>query len=62
MPVHLMDESGNEIRDFVIPEGVTIIDDNAFYNCSYLSCVNMPNSVTFIGYEAFSGNYSAITP
>lgn len=51
----MVDEKGNEILDFVIPEGVTHIGDYAFCNCSFLSNVNMPNSITFIGYEAFSG-------
>ena len=54
-PVHLIDEEGNEIKEFAIPDGVTSIDSEAFYNCSSLTSVTIPNSVTTIGYSAFRG-------
>jgi hypothetical protein len=54
-PVHLIDAGGNEIKDFVIPNGVTSIGSKAFYKCSSLTSVTIPNSVTSIGTYAFSG-------
>ncbi len=36
-----------------IPEGVEIIDWNAFTNCSQLTSINIPNSVHTIGSSAF---------
>ncbi len=38
----------------VIPEGVTSIGQEAFYNCDELTSVIIPNSVTTIGYKAFA--------
>ena len=36
-----------------IPNSVTAIGDNAFYNCEGLTAINIPNSVTIIGDYAF---------
>ncbi len=41
--------------DVTIPNSVTSIGDNAFYNYSGLTRVTIPNSVTSIGEYAFSG-------
>ena len=43
-----------EIRDLVIPNGVTTITKNAFYQFSGLTSVKIPSSVTSIGYECFA--------
>jgi len=43
---------GKTASSFTIPNGVTTIGDNAFYNCK-LTSVIIPNSVTSIGLSAF---------
>ena len=40
---------------YTIKEGTRIIGERAFSNCSGLTSVTIPNSVTYIGYMAFSG-------
>jgi len=44
---------GEEVKDLVIPSGVTAIKDYAFYNCDGLTSITIPESVTSIGDEAF---------
>lgn len=46
--------NGVEIKDLVIPEGVSTIGDFAFDGCEGLTSVKIPNGVTSIGYGAFS--------
>ncbi len=41
------------VTNLEIPEGVTIIGDSAFYNCSSLVSVSIPESITTIGGSAF---------
>ena len=45
----------NLVTDLVIPNTVTEIKDNAFYNASCFASVTIPNSVTSIGRWAFRG-------
>ena len=45
----------SEIESVIIPNTVTIIEPDAFYDCYALTSVTIPNSVTSIGEEAFSG-------
>lgn len=52
-PIQLIDNEGNEIKEYVIPDGVTNIGNNAFYACKGLASVTIPNSVTTIGNNAF---------
>lgn len=54
-PIHLIDEKGNEIEEYVIPEGTTSISDYAFQNCGYIKCVTIPSTIKSIGYESFVG-------
>ena len=54
-PITLIDKDGNEIKEYIIPNGVTSIDNSTFYNCSGLTAVTIPSSVTSIGSNAFSG-------
>ena len=42
-----------EVKDLIIPEGVTSIGDAAFFKCTSLTSLNIPNSVTRIGETAF---------
>jgi hypothetical protein len=46
--------AGKEVTDLVIPEGVTKINGDAFWNCDGLRSVTLPNSLTSIGANAFS--------
>lgn len=47
------------LKQVIIPNGVTRIGDLAFYRCTALASVTIPNSLTSIGYNAFES--TAIT-
>ena len=47
--------NGNLVTDLIIPDGVTIISDYAFYGCTSLANITIPASVTSIGDKAFYG-------
>ena len=46
------------ITSVTIPEGVTTIEDQAFYYCGNLQSVSIPDSITYIGTSAFYDCYS----
>ena len=45
---------GNTQTEYTIPNSVTTIGDEAFYECSALKSITIPNSVTTIGKWAFA--------
>ena len=45
------------LKSVVIPEGVRVIGDSAFWNCTRLMSVFIPASVEFIGDEAFRASW-----
>ena len=53
--VKLFDSDGKEIKDLIIPNEVTSINDYAFYHCIGLSSVTISNKVKSIGKYAFNG-------
>ena len=52
---HLVTYIGNDTETVVIPDGVTIIDGFAFYNCESLTSITIPDTVTSIDNCAFFG-------
>ena len=50
---HHLYMNGKEIKDLIIPDGVTSIGSNAFHSYSSLTSIIIPSSVTSIGNEAF---------
>ena len=48
-PIQLIDNEGNEITEYIIPEGVTSIGHDAFKNCKGLTSITIPGSVKSIG-------------
>ena len=55
--------NGEEVKDLVIPEGVTSIGDYAFDYCTALTSVTIPEGITTIGTYAFRGceNLTSVT-
>lgn len=52
---HHLYVNGEEVKDLVIPEGVTSIGGHSFQDATALTSVVIPSSVTKIGDEAFAG-------
>lgn len=44
----------DNLKEFIIPEGVKVIGDGAFEDCLRLQSVNIPNGVIAIGANAFN--------
>lgn len=47
--------NGSEVKDLVIPEGITSIPSQFFNGCTGFTSVTFPNTLTTIGSNAFSG-------
>ena len=47
-----------DITNLSLPEGLKVIDDNAFYNCELLSEVTLSSTLQEIGESAFEGDIS----
>ena len=56
-------KSQKYIQNYVVKAGTRVICDKAFYYCSGLTSVTIPNSVTSIGDRAFSacGSLTSVT-
>ncbi|MBP3375362.1 MAG: leucine-rich repeat domain-containing protein [Clostridia bacterium] len=54
-------ESCHDLKEIVIPDGVTSIGDSAFMWCENVTEVTIPESVVLIGESAFYGCYSIVT-
>ena len=46
---------GADRQEYVIPDGITSINESAFIDCSELTNIEMSSSVTCIGFAAFEG-------
>lgn len=57
---YLLNVSTDYQGTFTVKDGTTIIADNAFSNCTYITSVNLASSVTTVGNYAFYG-CSALT-
>ncbi len=47
----------SSLKDFVVPDGVTSIENFVFSNCVSLANISLPNTLTSIGASAFIGCY-----
>jgi len=50
---HIYSDENTEITDLVIPNSVTSIGRYAFYGCTNLSSISLPNSIRYIYSKAF---------
>ena len=53
--LQLIGIDGNEIKAYVIPEGVTNICEQCFSNCTSITSITFPKSITTVGLSAFEG-------
>ena len=60
MYAHHLFYKDQEIKDLIIPHGVTRISSRAFEDCSYITSVTIPNTVTDIEFCSFH-NCSSLT-
>jgi hypothetical protein len=55
LPYSVLFIEGKEIKgNLVIPEGVTIVADNAFSKCPQITSVTFPQSMSYVGENAFA--------
>ena len=52
---HRLFLNGEEVKELVIPDDVTVIANEAFHNATAISSLVIPSSVTQIGSNAFAG-------
>lgn len=52
---YLLSVSSEYTGEFTVKEGTTMVADQAFYKCSYITTVNMADSVKTVGSYAFYG-------
>ena len=49
------DKYSTQLKEVIIPEGITTIEANAFEGCFSLESVTLPSSIKHIGPNAFAG-------
>ena len=49
--------AAKEVSEYTIPDGVKVIDDDAFVNCEKITDISFPESLRIIGKSAFSMCY-----
>ncbi len=56
IPVKMF-QYNNNLEKVVLPDRIKEIDDNAFYNCKKLKTINLPDSLTTLGYSVFGYSF-----
>ena len=49
------DSCSTQLKEVIIPEGITTIEANAFEGCFSLESITLPSSIKHIGPNAFAG-------
>ena len=52
--------NNSTITNVYIPDTVKSIDSSAFYNCSNLKTIHLPDGITYLGNKAFKSIYKSV--
>lgn len=56
--IGMLFSANTKLKEVVLPDGLTVIPDMAFYSCTVLNAIKIPANVTMIGYSAFEDDIS----